>query len=272
MTLADTHCHLYFNAFDPDRDAVIQRAIASGVTRMLVPGISLETSREAIALAEATPEIYAAVGIHPTETASWDSHTLEALREMTRHPKVVAIGEIGLDYYWDSAPREKQRKALQAQLRLAAETGLPVSLHLREKEDALDGDCTRDMLDILSDWIRSLNGTKAALAARPGVLHSFSGTVETATAAYQMGFYTGITAPVTFKNAKKRQEIVAQLPLERLLLETDAPFLSPHPYRGKRNEPARIALIAEKVAALHSIARAEVDRQTTANAARLFNW
>ncbi len=272
MTLTDTHCHLYFERFDSDREEVIERAKIAGVARILIPGITLETSRQAIALAERDTILFAAVGIHPTEAAAWTPETLDLLREMTRHPKVIAIGEIGLDYYWDAAPRETQLEALRAQLRLAAETGLPVSLHLREKDDAPIGNCTRDMLTLLDEWTRSLREMNAPLAARPGVLHSFSGTEETATTLYRMGFYTGITAPVTFKNAKTRQDLVSRLPLERLLLETDAPFLAPHPHRGKRNEPAWVGLIADKIASLHSISRADVESQTTANAARLFNW
>ena len=186
--------------------------------------------------------------------------------------KVVAIGEIGLDYYWDSAPHDLQKNVLREQLDLAAELGLPVILHMREARDAPHGNCAADLLQILEEWVAGLRSGKSPLAERPGVLHSFSGSLETARAAMQLGFYIGVTGPVTFENARSRQEIVAALPLERLLIETDAPFQAPHPYRGKRNEPAYVRLIADKIALLHSCSLEEVAAVTSENAGRLFAW
>lgn len=272
MILTDTHCHLDLDRYDADRQDVIQRAEAVGVARILIPGLTLDSSRAIVKLTESHPILYAAIGVHPTETLDFKPETLDELRKISLHPKVKAIGEIGLDYYWESAPHEHQLRVLREQLELAAESSLPVVLHLREAKDALEGDCASDMLQILGEWVADLKSRNDPLAERPGVLHSFSGSLATAQAAIQLGFYIGITGPVTFMNAQKRQEIVAQLPLERLLIETDAPFLAPHPHRGKRNEPAYVRLVAGKIAELHSTTEGHIAEATSANAARLFGW
>ena len=216
--------------------------------------------------------LYAAIGVHPTETSDFRTETLDELRKISSHSKVKAIGEIGLDYYWDSAPHDVQQQALKAQLDLAAELELPVVIHLREKGDAAGGPCAEDAMSILEDWVAGLGADKEALKQNPGVLHSFSGSLETAQWAIGLNFYIGITGPVTFKNARYKQEMVAQLPLDHLLIETDAPYLAPHPYRGKRNEPAFVSEIADKIAQLQSRDQEEVAAITTSNAARLFSW
>ena len=272
MNLTDTHCHLDLEKFDADRSEVIERALAAGLTRILIPGITLKSSRSIVKLAESQPNLFAAVGVHPNDANTWDPQTIAALRELSVSLKVVAIGEIGLDYYWEAAPRPQQQKVLQQQLNLAAELQLPVVLHAREKDDAPDGDCAHDLLNMLEEWAGRLRVEKNPLAEAPGVLHSFSGTRQTAEKVISLNFYIGVTGPVTYKNAEKRQEIIAALPLNALLVETDAPYLAPHPKRGKRNEPAFVLFTAEKIAALHSITLDQVAETTTANAARLFAW
>jgi len=280
LKLTDTHCHLDFDKFDADRDEVLARAWAAGLTRILIPGITLDSSRAAVKLAESHPRLFAAVGVHPNDSLTWTAETRNALRELTRssststvgRTKIVAIGETGLDYYWDSAPHDHQQKALQEQLALAAELRLPVILHCREKGDAPHGACAEDLIKIMEEWVNRLRVEMNPLAERAGVLHSFSGSHETAQRAIQLGFYIGVTGPVTFKNAAKRQEIVAALPLERLLLETDAPYLTPHSHRGRRNEPSFVHEIADKIAQLKPLDLEEVAAITSANAARLFSW
>jgi len=278
LALTDTHCHLDFHKFDEDRAAVIKRAEKAGLVRILIPALSVTSSLSVIKLAESHPMLYAAIGVQPNESLTWDNASISALRELSTNSKVVAIGEIGLDYYWDSAPHEHQQRVFQEQLDLATELKLPVVIHLREKDDAVDGPCYEDAMMILENWVvpkwaqAGLGADKEALRQNPGVLHSFSGSLETAQRAIGLNFYIGITGPVTFKNAKYRQEMVSQLPLESLLIETDAPYLAPHPHRGKRNEPAFVYEIADKIAGLQSRNREEVAAITTSNAARLFSW
>jgi TatD DNase family protein len=193
--------------------------------------------------------------VHPNSSAAWQPDWLDGIRAFAAHERVVAIGEIGLDYYWDSSPPSIQQHAFAAQLALAAELNLPVIVHNRE--------ASADVLRLLAD--SALNGR-----ARPGVLHSFSASWEIAQAALDMGFYLGFTGPVTFKKADELRAIAAAAPLDRLLIETDAPFLAPHPYRGKRNEPAYVALVAERIAAVRGLSVAELSDITSANAIRLF--
>ncbi len=264
--LTDTHCHLDLDAFDLDRPAVIERALQVGVTRILVPGVTVESSRRALALAGEYPALFAAVGIHPTDLVSLDDRTLAVLRTLAENPKVAAIGEIGLDYYWVTDPEKQaqQREALRAQLTLAHDLHKPVVLHAREKDDAVQGPCAEDLISILEQWTQP--------SPAPGVLHSFSGSLETARRALELGFYIGVTGPVTYKNAAYRREVIAAIPLERLLIETDSPYLAPHPYRGKRNEPAYVTHIADKIAQIQSRTPQEVVAVTGTNAARLFSW
>lgn len=253
--LVDTHCHLDFERFDQDRDQVVARAAEAGVARIIVPSLNLANCPDVLELAETYPAVYAAVGVHPNSSSGWLDEWIETIRSFAKHEKVVAIGEIGLDYYWDHAPREIQHRALRAQLALAADLDLPVIIHNRES--------SADVIRLLSE--SALNGHP-----RPGVLHSFSASWKTASAALDMGFYLGFTGPVTFKKADALRQIAARAPLDRILVETDAPFLAPQPRRGKRNEPAYVTYIAERIAALHNMDYADFARQTTANAANLF--
>jgi TatD DNase family protein len=277
----DTHCHLDLEQFDLDREAVIERAHQAGVERILIPATGLDSSRRVVELAHSQPGLYAAIGVHPSEAAWWEASTRSELRSIFHAAKtpgssdpsrVVAIGEIGLDYYWNDAPHDLQKAVLLEQLDLAAELGLPVILHMREARDAPNGDCAVDLLALLQDWTVRLEKDCPSLAEHPGVLHSFSGSAETARRAIALGFYIGVTGPVTFENARRRQEIVAALPLDSLLIETDAPFLAPHPYRGRRNEPAYVRLIADKIGSLHSCPVEHAGEVTGRNAHRLFNW
>ena len=272
LALTDTHCHLDLHQFDEDRADVIQRAEQAGLVRILIPALTVATSQSAIKLAESHPMLYTAIGVQPNESLTWDYASIPSLRELATKPKVVAIGEIGLDYYWEAAPHEHQQRVFHEQLDLATELELPVIIHLREKGDAVDGPCYEDAMGILEEWVASLGAEKETLKKNPGVLHSFSGSLETAQRAIGSNFYIGITGPVTFKNSKQKQEMVAQLPLEKLLIETDAPYLTPHPHRGKRNEPAFVSEIADKIAGLQSRNQEEVAAATTNNAARLFSW
>ena len=262
--LVDTHCHLDFNSFDTDREAVISRAREAHLARILNPGVDLETSARAVALAERFPEIYAAVGVHPNDSLSWNGHSLDDLRALTALKKVVAIGEIGLDYYHDDVPHKVQQRVFQEQLNLSKEIDLPVIIHNRQ--------ATEDVLEMLSSWCSDLEASRSQLAARPGVLHSFSGDVCAAEKALRLNFYLGITGPVTFKNAKVMQDVVQEAPLTSLLLETDAPFLTPQPHRGQRNEPAYVVWVAGKIAEIRSQTLESVAEATKLNSKRLFNW
>lgn len=270
--LTDTHCHLDFNKFDADRQDVLARAWEAGLTRILIPGIDLCSSVRAVRLAESHPKLFAAIGVHPGNSLTWDGQTRPALRELSIHPKVTAIGEIGLDYYWEAAPRNHQKNILVEQLALAEELKLPVVVHLREKEDKAGGECSDDLIRILGQWVEQLEINENPVAERPGVLHSFSSSPEIAHEAVELGFYIGVTGPVTYKNAAEKQALIGRIPLERMLLETDAPYLSPVPKRGKRNEPAYVGFIADKIAEIHSSTSEQVAEVTTSNAARLFGW
>lgn len=255
MSLIDSHCHLNFHQFDVDRDAVIERAVEAGVEAFINPSTDLGGSRQVVALAEIFACVYAAVGFHPTEAAAFSSDALEALRALAAHPKVVAIGEIGLDYYWDTAPRGVQRDVFEQQLALARAVDKPVIIHQRE--------AAADVMIALRQWV--------AQGPHPGVvLHSFSGDARMAAEAVDLGFLLGFSGPVTFKNARQLPAIVAAIPPAHLLVETDAPFLSPHPFRGQRNEPARVKLIAQRLADIHEMSFADFAAQVTANARRLF--
>jgi TatD DNase family protein len=262
--LTDTHCHLDLEHFDPDRAEVMARAWDAGVERILIPALDVDSCRRVLALADTDPRLFAAIGVHPNSAKTWDAQTLDTLRTLAAHPKVVAIGEIGLDYYWDFAPKEMQHPVLHAQLALAAELHLPVVIHNR--------DATEDVLAILLDWQARLAASGHPLAACPGVFHSYSGDADAAQKALAANFLLGVTGPVTFKNAPALQALVTELPLEKLLIETDAPYLTPHPYRGKRNEPAYVKGVAEKIAGLKGKSYEEVIRQTGENAARLLGW
>lgn len=257
MIVFDTHCHLDLNHFDEDRDAVMARARAADVRLIVNPGIDLAHSRQAVALAEKYLEVYAAVGVHPNSSGSLGEKTIQRLRALAEHPKVVAIGEIGLDYYWDKVAPEKQKNAFRAQLTLAQEVGLPVIIHSRDSNE--------DVAAILRQWVQSDSFRQSRLAARPyyGVLHSFSGDLALAHEAYSWNFLLSLGGPVTFKNAKKLHALVPQLRLDRLMLETDAPFLTPHPHRGARNEPGYVSLVCARIGELFERSTQEVAAITT---------
>ena len=249
--LVDTHCHLDFDWYAGDLDDVLARATEVGVGRIVVPGIDLQSSQAAVELANEYPMVLAAVGVHPNSSSDWRAGWLDEVRRLARHDKVVAIGEIGLDYYRDHSPRDIQQAAFEAQLSLAAELKLPVIVHNREADE--------DVLQRLS------------VSERPsGVLHSFSGPWSTAAAALEIGFYLGFTGPITFKKADELRDVAGRVPAERLLVETDGPFLAPQPYRGKRNEPAYVSYVARRLAEVRGVSEAEIARQSSANAVRLF--
>jgi TatD DNase family protein len=252
--MIDSHCHLDFPHFDEDRDEVVARAVGAGVIAVINPGTDLESSRRAVTLTERYDNVCAAVGIHPHDASSCDRQALSELRQLAAHPKVVAIGEIGLDYYRDLSPRAQQWAAFEAQLTLAADLDLPVIVHQRESGT--------DVMAALRNW---------AEGGHPGcVLHAFSGDQEMADEAVSLDFFIGVGGPLTFKNARRLPEIVPALPSSCLVVETDAPYLAPHPYRGKRNEPAHIVLVAQRLAQLRNLSLNELSRQVTENTVRLF--
>ncbi len=254
--LIDTHAHLDDPDFDADRAEVIARALASGVIAIVSVGAGLESSRAAISLAEKYPAIYAAVGVHPHEARTMDAKGRAELQALAQHPQVVAIGETGLDYYRDLSPRQSQQQVFEAHLTLADEVGKPVIVHDRQAHD--------EVMTILRRWAAGRTGGKA------GVLHCFSGSLDMAQEAIELGFYISIAGAVTFLNARRLAEKVRRLPLARLLIETDCPYLAPHPYRGKRNEPAHVSLVAEAIARLKDVSPPEVAAITTDNARALF--
>ncbi len=263
--LSDTHCHLNLKtAFQEDFDAVLSRAWEAGLDRILIPGMDLASSRLAVQLAESDERIYAAVGVHPNEASTWDASTLPEIATLAHHPKVVAIGEIGLDYYRDFAPPELQIGILTQQLELAASLRLPVILHNRNS--------LQDLWPIMAEWCTGLARSNSPLQARPGVFHAFAEDLPTACKLLEESFLLGIGGPVTFKNAQDRQSVVNGLPLSAILLETDAPYLAPQPHRGRRNEPAYVALVAEKIASLKQLSVSQVMEMTSSNANRLFEW
>jgi TatD DNase family protein len=263
--LTDTHCHLNLAVFEDQLPKILERAWEQGVNRILIPGIDIETSRKAVALADLHPNLFAAVGVHPGDAATWKPDSVSQLRELAQHPKAAAIGEIGLDYYRDRSPRDVQRNVFEAQLELAADLNLPVVIHNREAMD--------DLWSTLTAWQAQLAVSGSPLAERPGVLHSYDGSLSSAQQAIEKGFFIGISGPVTFKNASERQNVAASLPLDHLLIETDAPYLTPQPHRGQwPNEPAFVSFIAEKIAALHQQPVQTVLQTTWENAANLFHW
>ena len=260
----DTHCHLNLNLFQNDLSEVLERAYQNGIERILVPGIDLETSRRAIQLCETYPNLYAAVGIHPNDCLTWQKESLGELRSLATSQHVVAIGEIGLDYYRNFGPAALQKEIFLAQLTLGEEVQKPVIIHLRNS--------LPDLWQILLSWHQSLIDHHSPLASRPGVLHSYSGDLETALQAIERGFMIGISGLVTFKNTKEMQALVCHLPLQNILIETDAPYLTPHPFRGLRNEPGYVTLVAEKIALLLNRPVIEIGQITTTNAKRIFGW
>lgn len=250
--LIDTHAHLYFNQFDHDREDVINRALESGVQKIINIAVDVETARQCIEMAEQHSGLFAAVGVHPNDSIKFNDKILSELKELCRHPKVVAIGEIGLDFYRDFSPVEIQKDVFKKQIRLAKEIGLPIVIHNR---DAID-----EILDILKS-----EGT----ADLSGVFHCFSENREYAEQVLELGFHISFTGNLTFKKSEL-PDVARTVPLNRLLLETDSPFLSPEPRRGRRNEPANVVYIAEKLAEIKKTEFDKLVKTTTANANKLF--
>ena len=254
MTFIDTHAHLYDERYDDDRAEMIARAAEAGVAQIISMGDTMAASAQVIADAERYPTLYAAVGVQPESACVLTDTEREQLLAWAKHPKVVAIGEIGLDYYWEKDPKVRavQRGLFVTQLGIARAAGLPVCIHDREAHG--------DTLAILQAEGRDL----------AGVLHCYSGSLETARELWKLGYYIGIDGPLTFKNAGKLPAIVREAPQERLLIETDSPYLAPVPKRGKRNEPAYVTFVAAKIAELRGESVEEVAAYTTENARRLY--
>lgn len=257
--LIDTHCHLYDSAYESDREAVIARARTAGVTRIVIPATDLDSGEAGIALAAGHDGIFASVGLHPNDLSGFNADRIAQIAEQSTRAKVVAVGEIGLDYHWDISPKALQHQAFEAQLALAATLQLPVIIHNREASE--------DVIAILRAWVPTLPET---LRERPGVLHSFSAPGVIADEAIRLGFYLGFTGPLTYKNADELRTIAARIPLDRILVETDGPYLAPQQFRGKRNEPAYVHQVTDRLAGLRGLSIAEIETVTTANAARLF--
>jgi TatD DNase family protein len=251
--LIDTHAHLDFPEFSEDLKGVLERANEAGVKKVVTIGISLTSSRKAVELANTHPEIHATVGIHPHGASSLTDQQLETLENLARSKRVLAIGEVGLDYYRDRQPRDIQQECLRQQLGLACKIELPVVFHIREAHG--------DFFTVIKDYVPALKGV---------VLHCFSGDWTVAKRCLDMGFYLSIPGTVTFPKAEIQQKVVRLAPLDRLLLETDAPYLAPVPFRGKVNEPAFVLYTAQKVANLRRCSLEEVAHQTTTNAHNIF--
>jgi TatD DNase family protein len=251
--LVDTHAHLQWASFDKDREAVISRARAAGVDYVVNIGFDVVGSRKGVELAERHEGLYATVGIHPHNASQFDRNVLDELRKLSEHPKVVAIGEIGLDYYRNLSPRKAQRSAFEAQLSLAEELELPVVIHDREAH--------KDTLEILAEFSGRTDG----------VMHCFSGSREMAEQCIESGFYISFAGPVTFPNSRKLQAIARLVDLNKILLETDSPWLAPQEVRGKRNEPSFLPFIARKIAELKKISLAELAEATTKSAKQIFH-
>lgn len=271
MKLTDTHCHLYFDNYQADLATVLERAQDAGVSRIMVPAIDLPSCRQVIDLIDQHEIVYGAVGVHPNSASTWNPTALDVLTDMVEHPRVVAIGEIGLDYYRDRTPREFQKEILRKQLDLALEHQLPAILHVRNASEN-DRSCIIDLLELLEKWIGRAGQASDLEANPPGVIHSFSGSPLESQRAQKAGYYLGVTGPITYKNGTVLQEVVRQADPSRLLVETDGPFLSPQQQRGKRNEPAHVRYIVDKIGEVTGQPADQVAEQTAANAQRLFKW
>ncbi|WP_025028173.1 TatD family hydrolase [Caldalkalibacillus mannanilyticus] len=252
--LFDTHTHLNDEAFSADRDEVMQRALDEGVSLLVNVGFNRQTIPQTLELAEKYDFVYAAVGWHPHDAKDMKEEDLAWIEELSAHKKVVAIGEMGLDYYWDNSPRDVQKEVFRQQIALAKKVKKPIIIH--------DRDAHRDVVDILKEEGASEVG---------GVMHCFGGSVEIAKECLDLNFYISFGGPLTFKNAKKPKEVAMQIPLDRILIETDSPYLTPHPYRGKRNESSYVKHVAQSLAELRGLSYEEVCRITMENGKRLFN-
>ena len=251
--LFDTHMHLNARQYSEDRKEVIERAISEGVKQMVVVGFDDETIPLAIEIAEEYDNIYAAVGWHPVDAIDYTEEKLKWLEELSQHSKVVALGEMGLDYHWDTSPKDVQKEVFKEQINLAKKVNLPIIIHNREASE--------DIKKILIEEHAEEVG---------GIMHCYSSPIEDLQTYIDMNFYISLAGPVTFKNAPEVREVAKEIPLNRLLIETDSPYLTPHPYRGKRNEPARVKLIAEEIARLKGLSLEELAEITTKNAKEVF--
>jgi len=261
LLLVDSHCHLNLPEVEADLPAVMQRAAEAGVHTIVVPGIDLASSRRAVELAERWPSVYAAVGVHPHHAGGWSAQARAEIQALAQSPRVVAIGETGLDFYRNLASRDAQTDAFRAQLDLGAEHGLPVIVHIRS--------ATAEAFAELEAWRERAGGRNG----RPmGVLHAFSGDLEHAKRAVALGFLLGVAGPVTYPKADDLRRTLSGVATECLMVETDAPYLSPVPHRGRRNEPAHVALVARGLAAALALDASAVASLTTSNAAHLFGW
>jgi TatD DNase family protein len=249
----DTHAHLFYPNFSEDIDEVIERAKSSEIDYIIVPATDIETAKQTLALADKYEMIYAQVGVHPHETKDWTNNNLKVIEELAQHPKVVAIGEIGLDYYYDFSPKEKQIEAFRAQIELALKLDLPVVVHNRESDE--------DIMQIVREYCSS--GLR-------GQFHCFNGSLSDARDLIRMKHFISFTGNITFKKADLLRDTLSNIRLHYIMLETDSPFMTPVPYRGKRNEPSYVKYIAQQIAELHKIPVEEVARITSINAFRLF--
>lgn len=249
--MIDTHCHIDLPDFDRDREEIIAQAAADGVTRLVNIGTDIESSRRSMALADKYPHIYATVGIHPHDSRTLTGKLLSEMEELTANPKVVGIGEIGLDYYRNLSPHDVQRKAFVDQLELAVRLNLPVVIHIREAMD--------EALEIVGRYTGRLRG----------VFHCFPGTTEQAQRVTELGFYIAVNGVITYPKSKMAV-VAGEVDLETILIETDCPYLTPVPRRGKRNVPGYVKLVCERLAELRGIDVAEADKVTTRNAEKLF--
>ncbi|MCH7588740.1 MAG: TatD family hydrolase [Chloroflexi bacterium] len=261
VSLVDTHCHLTLDTFEKDRRKVIERALKEGVQRIVVPGIDIQSSREAVELAGEYPGLYAAVGVHPHRADTWNTTVAEELVQLSQAKSVVAIGEIGLDFYRNFTARDVQLRAFHAQLELASQCMLPVIIHNR--------DAINEIVDDLLPWSATLD---ESLAHRAGVLHAYSADLSEALRMIDAGFYLGIAGPITYKNGAELRDLLTKVPVTRLVVETDSPYLSPDPHRGQRNEPGNVKYVADRLANGLKLDYAETARLTSENAAGLFGW
>ncbi len=250
----DTHVHLNADQYEDDVEEVIERARQAGVLKMVVIGFDRKTIKKAMELAERHAFIYAVIGWHPVDAIDCTEEDLAWIESLAAHPKVVGIGETGLDYHWDKSPKDIQQQLFRKQIQLAHKLNLPIIIHNRE--------ATADVIRILKEEKAEKTG---------GIMHCFGGSVETAQVCIDMNFMISLGGPVTFKNAKTPKEVAKEISLEHLLIETDAPYLAPHPYRGKRNEPAYVTLVAEEIAKLKGLPVEKIAEMTTENALNIFN-
>ncbi len=249
----DTHVHLNADQYEEDLQEVINRALEAKVEKMVVIGFDRKTIERTMELIEQYDFVYGVIGWHPVDAIDCTQEDLEWIEELAAHPKIVGIGETGLDYYWDKSPKDVQQALFRKQIQLAQKIDLPIIIHNR--------DATGDVVNIL----REENAASVG-----GVMHCFSGSVETARECIAMNFMISLGGPVTFKNARLPKEVATDIPLEHLMIETDAPYLAPHPYRGKRNEPAFVPLVAEEIARLKGLTIEEIAQATTNNAKNFF--